>query len=574
MNLAYRLFLSSVLVFQISHARTEPIQYRLSGLDEALEKNALLYLGSLPPVETSQFQGLKAEITEVLDHSLQALGYYQPEFRMNLDQSSNTLNIQITPGGPVVIRSVTITFEGDAETDRAFARLVEKQSFKQGDILNHGIYEAFKNELMDLSLSRGYFDAKLLKQVVQVYPDQLSADIEIILDSGKRYRFGEIQFGPMSPATEKILNYLLNFKQGKPFKAAKLAKLYQAIASTGYFSQIDIHDLRNESRNFQVPVFIGVTPKKDHEIETGIGFATDEGARLSVSWDKPWVNDKGHSFTNELKLSAINIELSSRYKIPAGNPLRNYYSLEQGYQKKQQEDTDSQLLTSSIHHWTKRPKNWDQDIFFRINYEDYIQGEQQGDSLLLIPGIALNRRQVKGSNGLDPKQGSSHNLKLEFSNKIWGSEADFIKLWGRTKWLTTVADQHRFIARAEQGVVWIDNIRDVPPSIRFFTGGDQSVRGFKYESISPLDRSGQLTGAQYLSAFSIEYDYEFIEKWRLATFIDTGTATNDYNDKWSTGTGIGIRWVTPLGPLKLDLAFAISADNTPWRIHFSMGPDI
>lgn len=150
-------------------------------------------------------------------------------------------------------------------------------------------------------------------------------------------------------------------------------------------------------------------------------------------------------------------------------------------------------------------------------------------------------------------------------------------MWGRAKWLTTFFQHHRVISRIEQGAIWVDDIQNIPPSIRFFTGGDQTVRGYSYESLSPRDSNGQLVGGQYLSVASIEYDYEIAENWRVALFVDSGTATNSYKKgqvEWQTGAGPGIRWVTPLGPLKLDFAFAISEPGSPWRIHFSMGPDL
>ena len=326
-----------------------------------------------------------------------------------------------------------------------------------------------------------------------------------------------------------------------------------------------------------MPIYIGVTPRLDHEFQVGAGFSTDEGPRFSLNWDKPWVNHYGHSLTNEAQISGKKAEVTSSYKIPAGNPLQEYYNLQLGYQRKQNKDTDSSLFSGSVHRWTKRSlrkKNaWDQDVFFRIEYEDYMQGEQDDNNLLLIPGASFSRRRIRG--GAAPYWGDQQLAKIELSNRSWGSDVDFIKVWGRTKWLRTYFEKHRIISRFEQGAIWmLDDISDIPPSLRFFAGGDQSVRGFGYESISPRDKDGKLTGARYMTTASIEYAYSFAEKWRLATFVDSGTATNDYQDKWKTGAGFGIRWVTPLGQLKLDLAFAVSEEKKPWRLHFTMGPEL
>ena len=574
MAVNYR-WLILLLMLTVLPIQAEPVRYHLTGLKNDLEKNAELYLESLPPIEPYQFNSMRPDIRETLQHALMALGYYSPVINIEQDEKDKELiNIEVSSGDPVTIRNLKVSLTGDALEDDAFKRLIKSLPFKEGDVLHHSLYESVKSQLTDLALSRGYFDARLNEHSIKVYPPLLAADIELSLDSGRRYRFGEAQYGPMSPATEKMLDTLINFKSGKKYKALDLSTLNRDISSTGYFSQIDIRPLRDQTVDYHVPIYIGVVPKTAHEIETGIGYSTDEGPGVSLNWDKPWLNDKGHSISNKLKISQVNTELTSRYKIPAGNPLRNYYSLEAGYKKTQQDDTDSELLSASINRWTKRPESWDRNLFLRLEYEDYIQANESGRSILLIPGIAYNRRIIKGRDGLDPKAGQIHDVKLEVSYTGWGSDTSFTKLWGRTKWLTTIADNHRIIGRAEQGLIQVDKINNLPPSIRFFTGGDQSVRGYDYETISPKDSAGKLIGAQYMTAVSAEYNYEFIEKWRIAVFIDSGIATNNYKEDWKIGSGVGIRWVSPLGPVKFDIAWAVSEPEKPWRFHFSMGPEI
>ena len=114
----------------------------------------------------------------------------------------------------------------------------------------------------------------------------------------------------------------------------------------------------------------------------------------------------------------------------------------------------------------------------------------------------------------------------------------------------------------------------MPSSLRFFAGGDQSIRGFGYQTISPVDETGQLTGARYLSVGSLEYAHPVAEKWRLASFVDTGTATNDYRDPLKVGSGFGVRWISPLGPIRFDLAFGVSETKIPWRLHFGLGAEL
>lgn len=570
MHCCIRLALALLLYLIPTLSSATALTYKVEDLDKALEKNVELYLDTLPAIESHQFPQFRLKIIETTQKALQALGYYDPKIELHLDSSE--LIIQVEAGSPVKLRKVDIQLLGDASKDKAFKRLLKQEAPRPGEILNQGHYEDFKRALDTQAQARGYFDAKMEVSRVLVYPDRLIADVEIRFKSGVRYRFGKVEYGEMTPNTQKLISQMITFKPGKPYRSIKLSNLNKDLSSTGYFQQIDIHPMRAQTKDYHVPIFVGVTPNTQHQLETGIGFSTDEGPRVSLSWDKPWVNDLGHSLSNEATLSTKRAEVTSSYKVPDGNPLLRFYDLQLGYQYKNQEDTTSNLLSTAIHHWDKQPTGWDRDLFFRIQYEDYTQGVQVGKSFLTIPGIAFNRRKANGK--LDPDRGNLEMVKLELSSRTWGSDRDFLKLWGRTKWLTTVEKKHRFIARAEQGVIWINDIYTVPPSIRFFTGGDQTVRGYDYESIAPKDRKGKLIGARYMTALGTEYNYQFAEQWRAALFVDTGTATNNYKEPWKVGTGFGVRWITPLGPLKLDFAWGVSEPNPPFRIHFTMGPEL
>lgn len=572
------LWLLIILFLSASAWATKPLTYKINGLDKALLQNATLYLDNLPAIKPEQLDEYRHEIREALQKSLMALGYYQPTIDFHSSKkAASQLIITISSGQPVIVQSLHINLEGDARQDRAFTRLISQSRLKTGEILNDGEYESLKTGLSKLALTRGYFDADLSEHQIKVYPAQHRADITLTMESGRRYRFGPVIYdAPVSEATRALLNTMINFEPGQPYRSEQLSQLNMDFSATGYFKSIEVRPLKDKAVDGEVPIFISVIPKTAWELETGIGFSTDEGPRVSLSVDNPWLDEKGHSFTSDIRVSKTGQELSGRYKIPYGNPLLEYYSLDSGYQRTSVQDTDSQLISASVNKWKKRPGNWDQDFFIRVDYENYTQGQQNSSNLLLIPGMSFDRRKLVG-NPTDPRSGHLYNLKIETSAKAWQSDADFIKVWGRAKWLTTFFKHHRVISRIEQGAIWVDDIQNIPPSIRFFTGGDQTVRGYSYDSLSPEDSNGQLVGGQYLSVASIEYDYEIVENWRVALFVDSGTATNSYKKgqvEWQTGAGPGIRWVTPLGPLKLDFAFAISEPGSPWRIHFSMGPDL
>lgn len=554
-------------------ASAEEVSFRLAGLSGALEDNTRVYLNQLPPIQAEQLPRFRKSIVAAVEDSLQALGYYRPEIEVQADDDDPArVTIRVTPGEPVRIRKLDVLLQGDAASDPLFEERIGDFVLDEGDILNHETYEGAKASLLNLALARGYFDAGYRQSQVRVHPWENAADVVLSFDSGPRFRFGELRVDTDRPV-DRLLKPLVTVQPGDPYLASQVAELSRSLSSTRYFRQVEVLPLVGEAdEEHRVPLSVVLRAKADNEVELGVGFSTDEGPRTSVSWEKPWINSLGHSFNTSLKLSAPKQDITFVYKIPRGHPLDNYYTLQGGYQRLDQDDTESDRLVASVHRWDKNAYDWTRDVFIRSEYESYTQGQQEDDSFLLIPGVSYSRTRVRG--GLDPYWGDAQVATLELSEPWWGSDTRFVRLWGRSKWLRSLSDDHRLIARAEQGAVWVDEVSDLPPSLRFFTGGDLTVRGFGYESITPVDANGDRLGAKYATALSLEYDYRVAEKWRLATFVDTGTATNDYSEPWKVGTGVGVRWLTPVGAVRFDLAFGVSEDQVPWRLHFTLGPEL
>ena len=155
------------------------------------------------------------------------------------------------------------------------------------------------------------------------------------------------------------------------------------------------------------------------------------------------------------------------------------------------------------------------------------------------------------------------------------SDVDVVQVIGFARGIITLGDSHRFLARLKVGAVGTNQFSDVPPSLRFFAGGDQSVRGYGYETLSPQNSEGTGVGGKYLVAGSLEYQFPIADSWRLAAFVDEGNAMNSISGKLATGVGAGVRWISPVGPIRLDIAKGLDPElDGGWRLHFSMGPEL
>jgi translocation and assembly module TamA len=177
-----------------------------------------------------------------------------------------------------------------------------------------------------------------------------------------------------------------------------------------------------------------------------------------------------------------------------------------------------------------------------------------------------------------PRPLEGHRSSIQARGAVEGlvSDTNFAQIFGDTKWVFGLWSGGRLLTRADAGFTLIDELDTLPASVRFFTGGDTSVRGYGYKSLGPTDVFGNVVGGENLLVGSIEFDQLFADEWSLAAFIDSGNAYDKFEDfNPATSVGVGIRWYSPLGPIRVDIAFPLE-DDAPdeYRLHIYLGPDL
>ncbi|WP_245748866.1 autotransporter assembly complex protein TamA [Oceanisphaera psychrotolerans] len=404
----------AVLLLLSLNVRADEVSFELQGLKGKLKNNTQIYLDQLPAIDAEQLPRFRKDIETAVINSLQALGYYNPVIEIVADNDKpERVEVRVTAGEPVRIRTLDLLLQGDSASDPQFEQLINKLGLREGDVFRHDKYEKTKASLLSLALARGYFDANYQRSQVLVYPHDKAVDVTLTFDSGPRFKFGELRVDADRPV-DRLLTPLVKVKPGDPYQASRLAELSRDLSSSGYFRQVEVLPVVSEAdEHHRIPLTVLLRAKADNEVEVGVGFSTDEGPRVSSSWDKPWINSLGHSLTTNLKLSAPTQDISVVYKIPRGNPLNNYYTIQGGYQMLDQDDTVSDRLVASVHRWDKDVDDWTRDVFIRSEYESYVQGEQEDESFLLIPGVSYSRTRVRG--GLDPIWGDAQLATLELS---------------------------------------------------------------------------------------------------------------------------------------------------------------
>ncbi|MGY4664984.1 translocation and assembly module TamA [Pseudomonas chlororaphis] len=550
------------------------LDVRVKPSNDELKANVEGYIGGVGDRDEEALLRFSRGAEEQARKAAQALGYYQPQISSEVKGGEKPrLVLNIDPGEPVHLRNVTIRVDGPAASLKGF-RVPRSDQLKSGAVLNHGHYEDAKRLIQNQASRYGFFSGRFTRQKLAVDPQAGVADIDLVYESGPRYALGKVSFAGDTPFDEDLLQRMVPFKAGTPYDSELIAELNQALQSSGYFEGVRVDAAPTAAAAEVIPVAVQLETRKPRTMGLGLGFSTDVGPRAKANWTRHWVNAQGHSYGWEAEVSAPRQNVGLFYDIPLDPPLTDKLRFAGGYQNEEISNTDtlSKLLTLGPEWHSKLPSGWQRVISLKWQREEYRLGDDSGLSTLLMPGISYSY--LRSDNRIDPHNG----YRLQFDSKVAkeGLGSDTNLLYGTVllKGLTTVWDNHRFLGRVQFGGSATNGYKKVPPSLRFFAGGDQSVRGYDYQSLSPENSDGDRIGGRYMVAGSLEYQYSIAEKWRLATFVDQGNSFDKLElPNLKTGVGVGVRWVSPVGPIRLDLAHALD-DDGGIRLHFSMGPEL
>lgn len=569
------IFLVSLIVADQALAADSRPQLQISSDQPALTHNleVVLSVGNESCHASDDRKRLvRRNLLKQAERAARAVGYYRPVINLRTDTADNCWRITIDAeaGEPVRLNNVNIRLQGDAESDPAFAELIQRSPLKKGAILRHNEYQSLRDGLLQLASERGYFDHQLLEHRLEVDPAMLTADIILTIESGRRYRFGEFRLKQNVLSDSMAMRYL-RFESGQPWDSEQLLASQQALLGSGYFSTVRLERGKTDTDTGKVPATLYLTERPQHAWMTGVGVSTDTGPRLRLGYENRYVNQHGHRWRTDSRISALNRAITSSYEIPFRDPVKDRLVFSSGYQYENNESAESEqfrlggrLISGFLNGWV---------LTRSLDYEreNFTVADQTETSELVMPGVQIQK--IRSSHPVYPRRGWKLGAGFRGTHPSISTTEAFIqsRLWMKG---ITATGPARILARLEAGHTNVTDVTSLPATVRFFTGGDNSIRGFDYQTLGPVDTAGAVTGGRSLLVGSIEADFALSKHWHPAVFIDAGNAFNDFDAaNLRTSAGMGIRWRSPLGPIRIDLARPIDADRN-WRLHLSMGPDL
>lgn len=570
-------YLSLLLCTQISSAA---ITIEFDGIKDEFEaaarNNLELQQYAERALSPSQANRLFAKAEEEIRKALQPYGYYDARVEGDLQRGEKDgdyrAHFNVTLGEPVTVGDIKLEVKGSGGEMSAVRDAVKEFRPKRGDRLEHGVYESSKAHISTLLQTNGYFDSALERRRVEVTQSAKSADIDLAWNTGDRYRFGDIRFSDVQ-FPEAFLRKYIPWDQDAYYTTDDLLTLQQRLVDADYFSSVSVQPDLEHKQDGRVPVEALLIPAKRTVYKAGAYVSTDTGPGVRLGMERRWLNDRGHKLGGEIEYSQRFKEISTFYRIPRPGKRNRNYNFGAGYTEEETDSSRSRMARFAGSEVLEQWHGYTRTLGAQYLNGDFEIADERHNTSILYGDAMLTRK--RANDLLFPSSGLSLLYGVRFAFEGVLSDTSFAQVRAEAKWIRPVAKRSRAVLRAAVGAMTVNDFDALPPELRFFAGGDRSVRGFDYQEIGEQNANGGVIGGKYLTVASAEFEHYFLPNWGIAAFADVGDAYSS-SPNANVGAGLGLRWRSPVGIVRVDVAVPVVTDleEDGVRFHIMVGPDL
>ena len=568
------------------------IDIEVRGIDDPLRANVLAYLSferykRTDDLSQDTLERLHNRVEREVQSALKPFGYYEPQVHSELTEVKRgdwRVAIDITLGKPIVMETVDVKVTGAGAEDPLFVRITSNPPLHPGDRLNHSTYDGIKSDLQRTAATYGYLDAHMTHNELIVDPKNHTARAELELETGDRYRFGETII-EQTAVSDALVRRYLRYTKDDPFDLTQVLRTQFALDDAQYFTDLEVLPGDPDRVSHIVPVSIRAKPNRRHRYSIGAGYATDTGPRGTLTWENRRINSFGHRFDVLLEAAQVTkYSLQANYIIPIGDPAIEKLSFDSTIEQRQLADVTTRTL--SVGPSVTKVAGAFQHVWFvnamRTTSESLV--ETRTDRLL-VPGVDL-ASVPKGYLG-EPLFEREFFAELRGSHSSIGSDSDFLQLHVQVERVFNLRPQWHLLLRDEIGATLVSRFSNLPTVMRFFAGGDNSVRGFAYNDLSPTTTvcvkdttTGQCTntavkvGGKDLITGTVEVIRDLPRNFGIAAFFDYGNAFDSFGTPLEYSVGVGFRIRLPVVTLGVDVAQPISRPGASPRLHINFSPKL
>jgi translocation and assembly module TamA len=511
-----------------------------------------------------------------------------PEARAARANRTLSVSIRVELGEPVRVRGFNVGVDGAGAGDRTVRAALDAFVPRPGAVLDHALYESSKSQVSRALAAHGYFDADFSSHRVEVTRAEQAADIDLRWSSGERHLLGDAAFSqtPKKIIRDKLLRKLVHWTPGDPYDEAELDRLRRSLVALDYFGVVDVSSKPEDADDLRVPVQVDLTPAPRSIYSAGLSYGTVSGPGVRFGVERRYLNSRGHKALAQVDYANKRKVLTLQYRVPAFAWLDGWYTaslqaadIQDDYVNSRRVEfvasrsgqyNDYLNLVAAMHALRER---------WAYNVADDGDGAMAPIAFRYASFVypSLSAEYVDVDNRLAPRRGAGGTLMLRGGRGGSDYGTTFAQVDATASWFHGFDAVSRLIVRGELGHTFSGELLDLPPSLRFYAGGDRSVRGYGWHEIGPrvdTDHGFYYTGASNVVVGSVEYERYFKGPWGAAVFVDSGSAFDGTSPDMHTGVGIGLRWRSPVGPVRIDLARGLDDPDSPFTIGLNIGADL
>jgi len=575
-----RAALASLLLvaLHVTHAAEPPARNELSitgltsELEDAVRSGLTLQQYRDREVSDAQLRRLIGIGEDEARSTLEAWGYYDGKLSHRIETQPGGFHVwfDIEPGEPTLVTESRVTVSGDAANAAGVKTALQAFTPRVGQRFDHAQYETSKSAVQTALTDNGFLGARLTAHRVEITSATHSARIELTWEGGSRYRFGPTTFSG-AQFDEQFLQRFLAWKEGEEYSSAKVADMQRRLVSADYFATVSVQPRPEKAVDNAVPIEVTLSPAKRTVYSAALYASTDRGAGVDFGVQRRWLNARGHKGQADIDVAQRLQALELSYRIPLPGTRSRVLNLASTYRDETTETSVSQtekLAANVSRKWGNFTSMWG----LQFLAGDFEIGSERGNSSLVFLEGAVSW--AKSDQPTFARTGFSYTVSARYTPVENWTDTRFTSARVEAKWLHALGDNARLIMRGEIGKMDVDDFDELPPELRFFAGGDRSIRGFGYEEIGSRNAVGDVIGGDNLVEASSELEYYWRKNLGAAVFVDAGDAFLGDDFNLHVGVGLGLRYKSPVGVVRLDLAYPIkSIDASGWQIHFNIGPD-
>jgi len=515
---------------------------------------------------------------------LEPEGYFNAEVEVRRVDSADgrsppTVTVHVVPGPKVRVGRLQIEMQGpfaaaleagDSALQRRWERLQARWALPSGAPFTQAAWTAAKNALLAGLRSRGYAAASYTGTGAQVDAQTNRVRLFLVVDSGPLYHIGEIRVEGLERTPESAALNVAPFKTGEVYTEKKLLDYQEALQKTGLYEGVAVELDLDPERADHATVTAKLRESPLQSASPSIGISTNVGPRVGLEYThrRPF----GYDIIASTKLEIARDEKSASLDFatyPDVHGYRNLLSLSAGRLDAGGAPSDTQRVRLGRERTTER---LDRLYYLEFNRTTVDTDTEQDTSRALWGNYEWTRRAV--NNVLFPTRGFIWRAQVGAGHAVDEQEdqGPFARLYLQGSWYQPLGGPWYSLLRAEGAEVLRKGGLEIPDSLLFRAGGDNSVRGYGYRTLGP-ERDGAVVGGLVMATGTAELMRRLSDRWRdwyLAAFVDAGNAADDWREiDPAIGYGVGVRWRSPVGPLRVDLAYGEREQQ--FRLHLSVG---